>query len=437
MFASHLYCTAALLLLLGSVHEASAAAAPSPQTLSVLPSPADCGLNDDEPPYPGATATGYKGAWERDPVWQRDVRSRRAPDGQMQYRLRWQRVWYASIEPIRLWNRTWAYMARQQSCHRLLDSQGRPYPLPPFREYAYPVFTPTPLSGLLRFETGHIGEASYHYARFDRKGRLIAVSPHIYSMNYSGSSLPTDGLSYPLQDVVIPSPDRHGILNLTTLQEVIEPRWKGVGGIRLHGNDALPGYLLTDDGQTRTVYNLEGQIRLREIHSITLQAEGLPARPDAPGDSQASLVITREGGTRCEVYDLTLRPLLSQPHRTRNGTCLSAPDRAGGQGVAGETPDGVLHFYARQPDGSLLQTGQVRGSLAALTRKGNAVVRVEIPGGPRYRVYAFDGQPINPQDFDDFRDLGCGFHEVRSGGTWLTLLADGSTRTERYFPFSC
>lgn len=429
-------CTA-LLLLLGGACAGMVQAAPATPAANTLPTPAECGLDDDEPPYPGATATGYKGALESDPVWHRNVRSRRGRDGQMQYRLHWQRTWYASIEPVRLRGQAWAYRVRQHGCHRLLDPRGRAYPLPPFRALSYPSLTPSPLSGLLRFETGRIGQAVYHYARFDRRGRLTAVSPHTYSMSYSSSSLPTDGLSPPLLDVVIPAPDRHGILNLTTLREVIEPRWLGVGGIRLNGPDREPRYLLTDDGQTRTVYSREGQVLLRDIHGITLLPHGLPPRPNAPASDQAAMVITRQGGAQCEVYDLDLKPLLSQPHRTRHGSCLTAPDQTGGLGLAGETPDGILHFYTRQPDGTLRQTGQVNGSLAALTRTGNAVTRIDTPAGPRYRVYTFAAQPTHPQDFDDFRDLGCGFHEVRLGEQWLTLLPDGSTRTERYFPFSC
>ncbi|WP_374334387.1 hypothetical protein [Leeia sp.] len=433
---------ALLLMVLTGAH----ALTPTPQPDSSTVGITECNLQTDEvpEPYPGATPTGYKGAWVKDPVWQRNVRHRAGPDGRSQYRLRWQRQWYASIEPIKLGANQYGYEVRDGGCLRLLNPAGQPYPLPPYLSSHIQLVSQKDTGWLYTLRSGSGGDQHDLYVRF-QQGQLQAVSPHRYARQFTSSTLQAEHLVYPLTNVVVHASapqgrDGHGVLNLMTLQEVLAPRWLGISELYLSSDDGQesPHYLLTDDGQQQMLFSGDGQRQvLSGFHSLRLLPQALPAVPHLPPSSNAAYLVTEMGGQTCRLYGLDLTPLLVQPHRLRNGSCLTAPDQTGGLGLAGETPDGILHFYTRQPDGTLRQTGQVNGSLAALTRTGNAVTRIDTPAGPRYRVYTFAAQPTHPQDFDDFRDLGCGFHEVRLGEQWLTLLPDGSTRTERYFPFSC
>ena len=56
------------------------------------------------------------------------------------------------------------------------------------------------------------------------------------------------------------------------------------------------------------------------------------------------------------------------------------------------------------------------------------IVRIATSNGPRYQVFGPDGKRDNDNDFDDFRNIGCGVLRVKLGDQWLTLGHNGKTR---------
>ena len=399
---------------------------------------ADCtpnpGANDE--PYNGYTPTGYKGAQERDSVWHREVRSRTRPDGTVEYRLRQQQTWYDSIEPINLDGRA-GFQVRRNGCSSLLDSVGKAFKLPTFQRIESHYETHAGHGVLYKLFSAGLESGTYRYARFVG-GRLKAVSPHEYQISYMISSLPQTYLRDGLAAIVTSPPERHGVIDLDTLEEIIPPTWQGVTGLGLLPYDNHHRYLLTDDGKTRTLYSADGRQRLLgEIDTITLIPDWFPHRAGLDAADKAIIAVTENGGQTCRLFDIHLNLLLPLTLRTEHGKC---PTWRGGQPAkyyVGETFDELIHVYTLEAPASLQAQGTIPGRMATATTQGVVLARIDTPQGERYRAFSPDGKRANEQDFDEFRHLGCGFLEVRIGTKWLTLYHDGSTTEKRFYPFSC
>lgn len=390
-----------------------------------------------EAAYTGYTPTGYKGAAERDPVWHRNVRSRTAPDGQQEYRLRHQPIWYDSIEPISLGSNAPGYHVRRGGCGHLLDKHGKPLPLPAFTRLEIPYEAHTGRGALYKlFEQDADGER-YRYVRFV-DGQLRALSPHAYLMNYGSSSLEQVFLREGLTGIVTGSPERHGVLNLSTLEEIVPPEWRGVTGLGLLPYDNERRYLLTDDGQTRTLLSADGKYRLLTgIDKIKLIPDWFPQHDSTNQAERAIIAVTENGGQTCRLFDLRLNLLLPVTLKTQQGEC---PTWRGGQPAkyyVAESFDNLIHVFTLEAPARLQTRSRIPGQLATATDKGMVLAFVDTPQGKRYRAFTPEGQRANEQDFDEFRHLGCGFLEVRIGTKWLTLYHDGSTTEKRFWPFSC
>lgn len=390
-----------------------------------------------EEAYTGYTPTGYKGAQERDVVWHREVRARSLPDGRHEYRLRHQHTWYESIEPLAVGGRQPGFQVRRGGCTRLLDSTGQPFALPAFTRLEAPYETQAGRGVLYKLYEADANGERYRYVRFV-DGRLKAVSPHAYLMGYSASSLEQTYLRDGLTSIVIGPNDRHGVLDLETLKEIVAPEWRGVTGLGLLPYDKRLRYLLTDDGKTRTLFSADGrQQLLAGIEKIKLIPDWFPYQAGLDNADRAIIAVTENGGQSCRLFDINLNLLLPLTLRTERGEC---PTWRGGQPAKyyiGETFDNQIHVYTLEAPTRLQARGTIAGRMATATTKGVVLARVDTPDGERYRAFAPDGTRANPQDFDEYRHLGCGFLEVRIGTKWLTLYHDGSTTEKRFYPFSC
>jgi hypothetical protein len=414
----------------------------------IPPANADCQPDPaaaaSEEPYTGYTPTGYKGAMERDAVWHRAVRARAEADGRQVYQLRAKKAagkavgsWYDSIEPVDLGARRPGFVVRRNGCAHLLDAAGRQLDIPAFSqtEGAYG-YIPAG-KRLFKLVTNSPNGTTYRYALF-AGGRLKAVSPHEYLTSYYGSSLPATYLPKNLVGIAVSEQNGHGLIDLDSLDEVIQPVWRGVGGLGLANEGGAGRYLLADDGKTRTLFSADGrQQLLANIEKITLIPDWFPYRKDQESAERAIIAITENGGQTCRLFDIKLNLLLPLTLRTERGEC---PTWRGGQPAkyyVGETFDNVIHVYTLEAPARLQAQGMIAGRMATATTKGVVLARIDTPEGERYRAFAPDGTRANAQDFDEYRHLGCGFLEVRVGKKWLTLYHDGSTTEKRFYPFSC
>lgn len=402
---------------------------------------ADCRPDADvaanEEPYTGSTPTGYKGAWERDADWHREVRSRILPDGKHEYRLRHQRTWYESIEPFALGGRRPGYQVRRGGCGRLLDSAGKAFALPTFSRLEAPYEVHAGRGVLYKlFDNAPNGER-YRYARFV-DGRLSAVSPHAYLASHAGSSLDQAFLRDGLTSIVTGPPDRHGVIDLDSLEEIVAPAWQGVTGLGLLPYDKRLRYLLTDDGKTRTLFSADGRQRLlADIEKITLIPDWFPHRAGLENADRAIIAVTENSGQTCRLFDIHLNLVLPLTLRTERGEC---PTWRGGQPAKyyiGETFDNVIHVYTLEAPARLQAQGNIPGRMETATGEGMVLARINTPQGQRYRAFSPDGKRTNEQDFDEYRHLGCSMLEVRIGTKWLTLYHNGSTTEKRFFTVSC
>lgn len=410
------------------------------------PASAECQPGTDtttsDEPYTGYTPTGYKGAWERDAVWHRTVRARTAPDGRTVYQLRLKtpagtdaKAWYDSIEPVDLGARQPGFLVRHDGCARLLDAAGRPFALPAFSqlEGAYD----TPGQHLIKLFTNNPAGNIYRYARF-AGGRLKALSPRDYLTSYYASSVQQSYMPKNLIAVVASQENGHGLIDPNTLEEVVKPVWRGIGGLGLPNDQGTNRYLLADDGKTRTLFSADGRTRLLgNIDKIALIADWFAHKPGLQPADRAIIAASEAGEQTCRLFDINLNLLLPLSIPLRQGEC---PIRQAGYPArffVADTDDGQIHVYSTEQTGRLQPLSVVAGHLVGTAPTGMVITWVETPQGKRYRVFLPDGKRANEDDFDEFRHLGCGFFEVRKDAKWLTLRHDGSVTEKRYFPFSC
>lgn len=411
------------------------------------PATAECQPDADaasEPPYTGYTPTGYKGVMARDAVRHRVVRARETPDGAQVYQLRPKMgsgntagFRYDSIEPIDLGGRRHGFVARHAGCAHLLDSAGRQLATPAFSHTEGIYDYKPPGKRLLKLATNGPKGTTYRYALF-AGGRLKAVSPHDYLTSYHSPSLPESYLPKNLAAIAVKEQDGHGLIDLDTLDEVVQPVWRGVGGLGLPDEGGPGRYLLTDDGKTRTLFSPDGRRRLLgNIDKIALIPNWFAYQPGLKPADRAIITATEAGEQSCRLFDIHLNLLLPQIIPLDQGQCPSQPAGYPPKYFAASANDGLIHVYSLEKIGRLLSLSIIPGTLVGTAPSGMVITWIETPQGKRYRAFLPDGKRANEDEFDDFRHLGCGFFEVRKGKQWLTLHHDGTVTEKRYFPFSC
>jgi hypothetical protein len=412
------------------------------------PATADCQPDADaaasEEPYTGYTPTGYKGAWERDAVWHRTVRASTEPDGKQVYQLRAKMAagktigsWYDSIEPVDLGGRRPGFVARHAGCAHLLDAAGRQLATPAFSHtegiYGYN----PPGKRLHKLVTNGPNGTTYRYALF-AGGRLKAVSPHAYLTSYYSASLPETYLPKNFAAIAVNEQDGHGLIDLDTLDEIIQPVWRGVGGLGLANEGGAGRYLLADDGKTRTLFSADGRTRLLgNIDKITLIADWFAHKPGLQPADRAIIAASEAGEQTCRLFDVNLNLLLPLSIPLRQGECPSQQAGYPPRFYVADTDDGQIHVFSTEQTGRLQPLSVIAGNLVGTAPTGMVITWVDTPQGKRYRAFMSDGKRANEDDFDEFRHLGCGFFEVRKDTKWLTLRHDGSVTEKRYYPFSC
>lgn len=408
---------------------------------------ADCRPDADaaanEEPYTGHTPTGYKGAMERDAVWHRLVRAQTLADGGVKYRLRQKNLagtsrnaWYDSIEPVDLGARQPGFIVRRDGCASLLDAAGQLIDTPGFNRLEE-INDGTPGERLFKLLTDNRAGSTYRYARF-AGGRLKAVSPRDYLMNYYASSLPQSYMQKGLIGGVASEENGHGLIDAKTLEEVVKPVWRGTGGLGLPNDQGANRYLLVDDGKTRTLFSADGRTRLLgNISKITLIANWFAHKADLQPADKAIIAASEAGEQTCRLFDIKLNLLLPLSIPLQQGECPSQQAGYPPRFYVADTGDGLIHVYSTEQTGRLQPLSVIPGKLVGTAPTGLVITWVDTPQGKRYRVFLPDGKRANEDDFDEFRHLGCGFFEVRKDTQWLTLRHDGSVTEMRYYPFSC
>ena len=415
-----------------------------------------------EQPYEGYAATGYKGALERDKTWFAAVRAVARPDGRQRYVFRHaqsaQRQSYESIETLSLGGKSMGFAAYNQGCGELFDARGRSLGVPAFEAIA-DAYTAheTPHSVLLERKltvaTAQGTETAFSYLRFT-KGKLAASSPHQYRSSYSSATIPSANTELQATGLHVVAISEHhgvGLLDLSSLREVLAPRWQAVGQItdfmrrNYSSQQPLSSYLLARDANGLQLHTMDGQaIALPHFDRISF-VHGWYPRDQAmrPSGSDPLVIQTQEASGHentdagpCRLYNEALQPLLD--HALPASACLRSNEEA--KPFFAYSVDGLTQVYRKRltPQQHLAlerSATNVAGRLLHMLDNGSLLL--QSAQQPPYRLATPQGQDIPERGFDGFQNLGCDFLLLRRGEQRWMLNQDGSLSPGMRYPFSC
>ena len=398
---------------------------------------------ENREPYTGYQATGYKGSMERDNAWFRSVKPVKKDNGKIQYRFKWQtkhdKTLFDSIETVPLGGNAIGFAAYQKSCGKLFSSRGKKYELPLFAMLEYDYLVENTQTGKVKLKLVGLVSSDSRYALFV-KGKLNAISAHEY-VNPDQNSPLFSHLNFPdeYQDITIRSQTGgRGIIRRDTLDEVIEPRWRGVGGLTIHeGIKARYVYFITQDEQQVTnIYSSDGQLlKVERFDTIKIIRSWFP-KETSPSEIERTVIATVDkANATCRIYTVHMSPAIDEDLQLDkvSGECpLNA-----GKLFQVTNKLGKTSVYANMPGPRLVKRAEIADALAYKFRGGVMLFQKESPNGRTYWVAKPDGTRLNDTDFAGFMPLGCDFVRVKHDGAWVMLLPDGSVDKHLSYPFSC
>lgn len=404
-------------------------------SLALGPARADCTPDDQVLDLPGP----HLEAQLRDPAlpraWRSAVRRQRGADGLVRYQVRpvgrappRDEAWYETVEPVGLGGRSLGFLLRRGGCQWLRDARAEALPLPAFKNLS----TVNPAGraeGAARVVLVLDDDEQRLYAAFV-DGRLQATSPRAYARRSPANSLALWGPDH-LRAESVGSEAGFGVLDLRTLQEVLAPRWAGVGVLEF---DAGRHYLVADDGRSHTVFSADGSRRLLEGLGRLKVMRGGWFRGGGP---DSTMLAAWTGADRCRIFDGDLKPVLPWPLPATHDQCPSWQVDLGGPQLLAEGPDGRTHVFSKLSPTGAREVAVVDGVPFGISGTGYLVTRLPSGEGARYRVWSAAGEPLNGRDFEGARRAGCNGFEVLDAGSWKQLDGHGRVSERRSYPFSC
>ena len=419
-------------------------------------------------PYDGYQPTGYKGSMEPDKAWFAAVKTITLPDGHKRFAFRnapaKPQIAFESIETLALGGKAVGFIAYRQGCGELLDAKGQSLGVPAFNALEADITSrDIPRSVLLKRtvvieKPGTEPETANSYVRFTQ-GKRVASSPHQYLLGdglASISSANSELGTHNLRAVHVSETDGAGVLDLTSLRELLQPRWSGVGQII----DALgtpdkngqpePRFLLAMDSQGLHLHTAQGQpIALPRFDHMTMWRNWLPS---AAGDGKDKapvnpplLIQTQElkadkTPQSCRLYNEALQPLVDEPVPAHY-----CPQRSGRDSpyFAYSTAAGTQVFLKQRSDQLLtLQrvASNISGKLVYALDSGALLLQSSAqasqPPQPPYRLVTPQGVDMAERSFDTVELIGGDQIVVTRGAQRWMLRQDGSLSTTMTRPFS-
>ena len=400
----------------------------------------------DREPYTGYQSTGYKGSMERDNAWFRVVKSIKQADGKDLYKFKWQgakdKILYDSIEPILLGGRTSGFAAYRENCGELLDARGKKFDLPLFSSIGQDRIPEGQTANVVRLKLDGLTSGGWRYALF-KNGNLQAFSRSDYLNSYYDNSM---GGKFPLSSsyrgVSTKMSGGWGVVKLDTLDEVIEPRWQGVGSVSVSKTDKWTDtqatYLLAKDERSLHLFSINGTpIKIPLFDHIKVEYNWVP--PYTAGlerDFETVIITTDEASGTCRLYSAKMNPIFNVNISIDRAT-RKCPRPTVAVSLAFTNSLGRTQIYDITVNGGMALRVEKDDEIFYQFRTGVIVFRRKSQEGMTFWVASPDGTRLNDTNFTEFTHLGCDFVRVKRDGVWVMLLPDGTIDKRLSVPVSC
>lgn len=398
----------------------------------------------DREAYVGYQPTGYKGSMERDETWFRFVTPVKQGDGTVRYGFKKQRASYKtlydSIEPVFLGGNARGFAAYRNGCGTLLDFRSKELGLPSFSTIESDYIPEGQGANVVRLKLSGLASSGWRYALF-QNGKLKALSPSDYVDNTFANAVDSRLYLPPgYRDVSSKMTDGWGVIKLETLDEVVSPRWQGVGGLIVYEDYAMKNtysaYLVAKDEQRLHLYSSDGNpLRIPPFDDIRVVYDWFPR--DFVKDRINRTVITTidKNHNTCRVYSANMAPIIDDDIPFENAT-RQCP-RPKGAFFSFTNKFGHTQIFDVKPAGRLLPRTEKTDVLVYQFRSGVMLLRKNAQDGNTFWVSGPDGARLHDMTFTDFTPLGCDFVRVKYDGTWVMLLPDGEIKKKLLVPHSC
>ncbi|WP_078197889.1 hypothetical protein [Cupriavidus necator] len=355
---------------------------------------------------------------------------------------------FESIVPVPLGGKHLGVVAYRQGCGELLYPDGKPAGVERFSDLSLDSWADDRTSKHVRYRLDFAsGPAAEHaYVGFTN-GRKSAESPHHYVSSGSRDiSLVQEGLEWHLRIEGIAVPGAFGVVDMTTLREVLRPEWERIKIAQAMRSTASrepdgPAYLVATKEGSR-IFSLSGEpIDMPPFDEIeVLYNFFLPLSPGGTPDPILWRTIDRKANG-CMLYSMAFRPLLPTPVPIDDRGECPADRWKDSISFAFTGPDGKTQMYRKAlagPEGMLIQTAaNIDGTIAFHYSDGSLILKRDQIGRPGYRLVNPDGRDVAGASFGNFRRGGCGTSpEVTRDGHWWRLNPDGKLDSPIY-GFSC
>ncbi len=401
---------------------------------------------ENRDPYTGYQPIGYKGSMERDEVWFKHVKAVNSGGVTIGYRFKKQRPQdqsvYSSIEPVFLGGKTNGFAAYRDGCGVLLNSNGLEFGLPKFVAIEQDYVSEGQGQNVIRLKLIGLASGGWKFALF-KNGKLNALSRNDYLDSSIANAL-NDKHQLPrgYQGVSTKKSSGWGVVKLDTLDEIIEPRWQGVGGLTVykdtHWKDIRAKYLMAKDEQGLHLFSTKGDaIRLPPFDDIKAEYYWVPTCYIGPGTWVETVITTtnKENAT-CRIYSVNMTPLFNVDINV-DRTTRECPRPKATVTFSFTNSLGRTQTYDIKPDGQLFIRAENADELVYQFGTGVMVFRKVTSEGTLYWVAGPDGARLNDLVFTELTPLGCDFVRVKHNNDWVMLRPDGQIEKNLQVPFSC